>query len=333
MSFSTDYLHDERAREFEPLTALMIPNEAIRLVTETKDGFLVLTTRRLIFLEWRNLKPFIPKTMYWMTRAVPRDCLYNMDRKDNKKWEMHCIKTDTRGNFEGKMAGNEMQYRLETIKLESPSEEKLANFHESMEDLRRQISEMREKMTDPDFAPAANIGYIKELCTIDLDEKWIRKLRDYREPGSVYVVGTGGVCIVGEKQILVGTKLSSKPKGGFYHRLVYKVQKGIVFDNEMFLALVHKWVNFHVYQIEHFWLGELDKTTNQLKTQKDGMPQAKELRIFQIPHDKDVFEGREWLWPNANRAWVLSDAFTFKTGRLLPANLLLTPDEKPRLYY
>jgi hypothetical protein len=228
------------------------------------------------------------------------------------------------------MKGSEMQYSLEAVKLEMPHHGNVVNFHESMEDLSNRLVEIRKRVANSDFTPTSDISYIEEICKFQFDQKWMEKLVEYREPVSAHIVGTGGTFVIGENQSLVGTDIGAKMWKG---KMTYPVNKGMVFTNASLLAMVYKWMNFNRYEISHMYIAEFEKKTKQMKTQKDGRPKAKEYRIAHLPYERGEFLHMDWLWPNRNRPWIVSDALAFKTGKFYPANLPLSQDEKPRLYY
>ena len=69
----------------------LLPNEEVQYVSQTKSGFLVLSSRRVVILKQRN------RTEYGIERAIPYDCIVGFEMKKSDRLVVSGIAIDEYG--------------------------------------------------------------------------------------------------------------------------------------------------------------------------------------------------------------------------------------------
>ncbi len=91
MTNSIEGLQHSAIKKFEIARQYLLPNERVLIACETRNGFLVLSNRRIVFLQgWR-------KSEYRIERAIPYDCIRRLGPKNSDRFEGSAIVLDPYG--------------------------------------------------------------------------------------------------------------------------------------------------------------------------------------------------------------------------------------------
>ena len=68
--------------KFKGLEQYLLPNEDVRLVCQTRNGFLVLSSRRFVMINEKG-----PRGSY-IERAIPYNCILSIESKKSDRFEL-----------------------------------------------------------------------------------------------------------------------------------------------------------------------------------------------------------------------------------------------------
>jgi hypothetical protein len=91
MNHSIDTLRSSGAERFAVAGRCLLPNEDVRFICETLDGFLVLTDRRVVLLGEDS------RLQYRIERAIPYDCIKDIQQETTDRVKMIGVALDKYG--------------------------------------------------------------------------------------------------------------------------------------------------------------------------------------------------------------------------------------------
>ena len=283
--------------KFKGLEQYLLPNEDVRLVCQTRNGFLVLSSRRFVMINEKG-----PRGSY-IERAIPYNCILSIESKKSDRFELSGRILDQNGTDTDE---------TKSFEIRAPKGEAQNHFQSTMKQCSDVVEELRRKTVPP-----PNLAYLEEMpesltknAVLDLntvlrdqpihnelvhevvkflgDEPFLleESLRDGndREIGVLFAAGTQGYYWV-----------QGKKQGRF---MSYVIVDTVEWENLRCLA--HEW------QRENAIINATYSLT------KDGNVTTKEY-LWSPSTDGDTHE-YPWLLQELNGPWILADVFYKYSG-------------------
>ncbi|MHA1951624.1 MAG: hypothetical protein ACXAAO_09120 [Candidatus Thorarchaeota archaeon] len=331
----TEELGISGAKKFEKAKQYLLPNEDIRLVCQTRTGFLVLSSRRVVLLKEESLSEFR------IERAIPYDCILRFEPKRKNCFTMTGVVLDSFGCHTQKTASLELETprgdKGETkAKVGSRFQTTMNQCKEKLEEIRQSNEFTYHKPSTLDYSYLQRMpesltqNAILDLNTILRDQpvhdelihealKFLgpepflleESLRDGRdkESGVLFAAGTKGYYWI---------------QGMKHSRFMSNVIVNTV-EWENIRCFVHQW---------HHESGIINATYSLTK---DGNETT--IEYLWSPSTYGDSHKYAWLLQQLNGPWIIADVSSKYSGKSVPASWdgrtpLGQPElHKPRYYH
>jgi hypothetical protein len=308
---SSGYERFKLARQY------LLLNEDVQLVCQTREGFLVLSNRRIVLLKEET------QSKYNITKAIPYDCIIGFEPKKADRFEVSASVLD---QF-GKNTGETMSFEIRAPKGETKS-----RFQSTME----QFSEVVHKIGDSTettldwtyltkMPESLTHNAILDLNTVLRDQP----VHDKLVHEAVKFLGAEPFLL--EESLRVGEDrnngvLFAAGTKGYY--LVRGKKQGRFMINVIVDTV--EWENVRCFA--HQWHRENGIIYATYSLTGDGKVTTTEYQ-WSLPLDEDTLQ-YPWLLQRLNGPWILADISYRYSGRPLAASWEASEADlhKPRYY-
>ncbi len=275
----------------------LLPNEDVILFNQTRSGFLVLSSRRLIILNEKG--PVMTK----IERAIPCDCVLSIESKKSDRFEVLGKVLDQCGKDTGE---------VKSFEIRAPKGEAKRNFKSTMNQCTVTVQELRDSTHSlPD------LSYLDEMpesltqnATLDLNTI-LRDRPIHSELVHEVVNFLGDEPFLLEESLRDGSDredgvLFAAGKKGYYW--IQGKKQGRFMSNVVVDTV--EWDNFR--HLSHQWHCEKAIIYATYSPVKDGNLMTREY-VWSPPLTDDT-RSYPWLLQERNGPWILADVVLKYSG-------------------
>ncbi len=276
--------------KFEGVKQYLLPNEDVRLVCQTRSGFLVLSSRRIVIINEKG-----PRGSY-IERAIPYNCILSIESKKSDRFEVSGRILDQNGRD---------TEETKSFEIRAPKGEVHSYFQSKMKQCSDVVEEIRSS-----GAPQLDLSYLEEMpesLTRDAILDLNTVLRD--QPVHNELVHEA-VKFLGDEPFLLEESLrdgSDRENGvlfaagtqGYYW--IQGKKQGHFMSNVIVDTI--EWENLRC--LAHEWQRENAIINATYSLTKDGNEITKEY-LWSPSTDGDTHE-YPWLLQELNGPWILAD--------------------------
>lgn len=297
---------------FKKITALFLPNETVKSAVETSEGFIVLTSRRMIFVIRKEGK-------IGLSYALPIDAVHEVSKSNKDDWVVICRRISDKGDLYEFDKNGEPKYNLRNFTVSPPKS--IGNFQSAMEDFSqvvehsRKVTEFRVKKADCAYILGLELNPI--YWTTDFVGKLTRNIQ-LSQPTIMLPSLFRAMAIDQDKLIYCAA---------YWRGEDTIVNEEGIFPTTLIQGLVYKWSEKKSSLIRY----DYDLKKGKVRTDRKGNPKFNSMwwgHIDFIEKEKIHVSLRKtkafselWVTSGVNHPWIIADAFLVTTGKYLPGSI------------
>jgi hypothetical protein len=315
--------------KFDIAQQYLIPNEDVQLVCQTHEGFLVLSSRRVVLLKEEG------QSKYRIAKAIPYDCIHGFESKKTDRFEISGIVLDQYGrhtaetkSFEVKAPRGARGENKDDIRRRFQSSMKLC--FDVVEETRESEEFTRE------IPPARDYSYL-ELMPESLTKNAVLDLNTILRDQPVHDELVHEVLkFLGNEPFILeeslrdgndkenGVLFAAGAQGYFW---VQGKKRGRFISNVVVDTV--EWDNIRCFT--HRWHSESAIIDTIYSLTKNGKKST--IKYQWSPPTNDDTLQYQWLLQQMNGPWILADVSYKCSGKPLPASWVTgTPLKDPKLH-
>jgi len=314
----TENLTTSGAMKFERAQQYLLPNEDIQLVCQIQKGFLVLSSRRVVFLKEDN------QSEYRVEKAIPYDCILRFEPKKSDRYEISGIELDRYGNHTSETRSFEVK-APRTDSGESKTEVR-SHFQSTMSRCFDVVEEIRKSDAFvSDLPPVRDYSYLEQMpesltrnAILDLNTI-LRDLPAHSELVHEAVKFLGNEPVLLEESLRGndrenGILFAAGTQGYFW---IQGMKNGRFMSNVIVDTV--EWNNIRCFS--YCWQTENDSIFATYTLTSGGNESTMEYRWSPLKNvDTIQFP---WLLQPLNGPWILADIMYKCSGKPMPASWMI----------
>lgn len=296
MDYGEELLPDAEER-FGEAKRCLLPNESVQFVCQLRDGFLILSLRRLVIIERTK------NDSYTISQAIPIQCVSEISEKKKNKVRITC-----RTHSKSKNTNGEIELKAPKTRRGEDKELVMKQFHTKMEQFQSSVHSILQ--ISPEILPNRDLAYLQQLpdsltrnAVLDLNII----LQDKPIHDSLY---HEGVKYLGTKPFLIEetVRMAEEKENG---ALFAAGKKGFIMiqgrKEGRFISdvLVDKieWEN--ISSLNYDWQNGVFEIIYSLQSGA----KEKLVRYVWSPTMNSDLKDYPWLSQHFNGAWIIEDIF------------------------
>lgn len=320
-----------QTEEYKIASQNLLPNEKILFVAMEKDGFIVLSDRRFVYLKKE-------KEGYKIKSTIPLDLVIGSEHKKKDTWKIIYHEIDREdGMIKAKRKKGSVEFSTSDIKVKHPSKADTEAFTSLMFEFNLVLDEIQNKspFADGSYQPR-DYSHLHRFITTPNDEQILLlntilsekpESHELLEEGE-NLIENGAYMLWDETQYIlfaVGKNLCMLIDGAIKDRIIHYL-KVVRFKPERILNMTTDWM----------WRNLTDAGIRMaVMRYSSGSWQYSNYQIKWRPKDTEP----RWVLEPANLMWIISDMIFDKYQQLPKANYAIEDQisdpkvRKQRYYY
>ncbi len=316
MGYLVDDLSPTGNWEFERASSYLLPNEVVLFVCQILNGFLVLTSRRVVFIK-------LDRKQYQIERAIPLDCVLECSIQREDKARVSAITLDKFGchefNDDQQLKSIELEIRAPRPDRGEDKKEVIDRFYSTIRQLPNVLDQTNKKTTKhPSPLDYSYLENMPRCLTYDTILDLNTVLQDMPIHDELYheaVKFLGVQAFLATESLKDGTQRENGvlfAAGNQGYIWIRGVKKGRFMTN----VLVDKVEWEHIRCFAHRWQSNDSKILATYSLQKDTTELSASYVWSPLP-GQDIFQ---WVWQELNGPWILADLMYKYSERPMPAS-------------